>query len=320
MALSEFALIDRYFRNDATALQRPELVLGIGDDAALLAPKPNHELVLAVDTLVAGVHFPTDMAATQIGYRSLAVNLSDLAAMGAEPACFTLALTLPAADAEWLEGFSRGLFALAVPNSMPLVGGDTTRGPLTITVQVMGYVPCGEALRRDNAQPGDLIYVSGHPGDAAAGLALLADLEERTASLRQRFLRPQPRLQLGQALRSLAHACIDISDGLVADVGHIAARSQLGAAIDLGLLPLSQALQAQFDLPAAQRLALYGGDDYELCFCVAAAHRQRLHRLAQQLAVPLTCIGRMEQGAGVTLYGAEGVPLEREGHDGYQHF
>lgn len=320
MGLSEFELINRYFNSDDERLQRSELVLGIGDDAALLAPKPGHELVVAVDTLVSGVHFPADAGADDIGYRSLAVNLSDLAAMGAEPACFTLAITLPESNSEWLEGFSRGLFEMAKQHRVPLVGGDTTKGPLTISIQVLGYVPCGQALRRDGAQPGDLIYVSGYLGDAAAGLALANAQGTAPAYLQQRFLRPEPRLEAGLALRQFAHAAIDISDGLLADIGHIAERSGLSAAIELDKLPLSDALSSAFSQQQAQQFALCGGDDYELCFCSAPEHAEQLAAIAEQLKLPLTCIGQMREGAGVQLYDATGKRLETKDSMGYQHF
>ena len=230
--------------------------------------------MVTVDTIVAGVHFPPDTSAEDIGYRALAVNLSDIAAMGAMPAWATLALTMPAADESWLEGFCAGFFSLARAHDVTLIGGDTTAGPLTVTVQIMGHVPAGKALRRSGAQPGDLVFVSGHLGDAAAGLALIEKRADTSNAahrdfLIERFLRPVPRIGLGKALRGLASATIDISDGLGADLGHILEASGVGARIDPDRLPRSRALIETFEPMRAFELALSGGDDYELCFTLA---------------------------------------------------
>lgn len=266
MALGEFDLIRRYFTSLGVA---EGVALGVGDDGAVLDIPPGHQLVSVMDTLVAGVHFPEDTAPFDIGYRALAVNLSDLAAMGAEPRWFTLALTLPKADEAWLAGFAAGLRSLAERFGIALVGGDTTRGPLTITVQAEGLVPRGQVLKRSGARPGDGIYVTGTLGDAAAGLALhqgrLQADGDTAAFLRSRFFRPEPRVQTGLALRGLATACIDVSDGLLQDLGHVLAASGVGAKLDVDRLPLSAALDV---LPRqeAVKLALSAGDDYELCF------------------------------------------------------
>lgn len=284
MALGEFDLIRRYFTSLGVA---EGVALGVGDDGAVLDIPPGHQLVSVVDTLVAGVHFPEDTTPFDIGYRALAVNLSDLAAMGAEPRWFTLALTLPKVDETWLAGFAAGLRNLADRFGLALVGGDTTRGPLTITVQAEGLVPSGQALKRSGARPGDGIYVTGTLGDAAAGLALhqgSLQADDAADFLRGRFFRPEPRVQTGLALRGLATACIDVSDGLLQDLGHVLAASGVGARLDLACLPLSPALQT---LPRKEVLewTLSGGDDYELCFTLPAGVQMA------DIAVVATCIG-----------------------------
>jgi thiamine-monophosphate kinase len=318
MALSEFRLIQSYFEQHR--LGREDVVLGIGDDAALLRVPEGMLLVAAVDTLIAGVHFPENTPPSAIGHKALAVNLSDLAAMGAEPAWATLALSIPAADENFLQPFSDGLFALAGQFGVELVGGDTVRGPLVLTVQLHGFVPEGAALTRFDARPGDLLYVSGTLGDAAAGLALVQanapasvlDGEE-ARYLRERLDRPTPRIALGLALRGIASACIDISDGLCADVGHIMERSHLGCEIESRLLPLSRQLLALKGETAARELALHGGDDYELCFSVPAQREAELLRLALTLDVPLTRIGEITNEVGVLRVDSE--PVEGGGYD-----
>ncbi|MCB1663267.1 MAG: thiamine-phosphate kinase [Pseudomonadales bacterium] len=320
--MSEFELIKQYFDDSTAQKQCADLVLGIGDDGAIISPRPDHDLIVAVDTLVAGVHFLSEANPYDIGFRSLAVNLSDLAAMGAEPAWFTLALTLPGADEEWLKEFSRGLFELARSYQLPLIGGDTTRGPLTISIQVLGYVPSAQALCRDGAKVGDLIYVTGSLGDAAGGLRLLQNKESSLQDdyLQTRFLRPQARLKFGQCLRGLAHAAIDISDGLLADIGHITKRSGVGARVELARLPLSVQLKAVFGSERAIEMALSGGDDYELCFCVAPTQADKVAELAKQLGLAITCIGCVEAEPGIRLYNAQGEPVDSALAAGYQHF
>ena len=322
MPISEFELIKQYFDDSTAQKQCADLVLGIGDDGAIISPRPDHDLIVAVDTLVAGVHFLSEANPYDIGFRSLAVNLSDLAAMGAEPAWFTLALTLPGADEEWLKEFSRGLFELARSYQLPLIGGDTTRGPLTISIQVLGYVPSAQALCRDGAKVGDLIYVTGSLGDAAGGLRLLQNKESSLQDdyLQTRFLRPQARLKFGQCLRGLAHAAIDISDGLLADIGHITKRSGVGARVELARLPLSVQLKAVFGSERAIEMALSGGDDYELCFCVAPIQADKVAELAKQLGLAITCIGCVEAEPGIRLYNAQGEPVDSALAAGYQHF
>lgn len=318
--MGEFELIQRYFSSLTTASSG--VTLGIGDDAAILDIPAGEQLVVTVDTSNADVHFPADADAFAIGCRALAVNLSDLAAMGATPRWFTLSLTLPQVDERWLEHFSRGLAQLANEFSVALVGGDTTRGALALSIQAMGTVPRGTALRRSGAQPGDLVYVSGTPGDAAAGLACyqqrLAVAGAARDYLLRRYLQPTPRIALGLALRGIASSCIDVSDGLLADAGHIAERSAVALQLRADALPLSFALTA---LEPGQRLPwqLGGGDDYELCFTVPPAAASRVQRIAGQLALPLTCVGEVLAGAGVSCVDAAGAPLPT-GAAGFVHF
>jgi thiamine-monophosphate kinase len=314
MALSEFELIARYFASPDFVLPAPEgVVLGIGDDAAILRLPPGEDLLVSIDTLVAGVHFPPTVAPEYLGHRALAVNLSDLAAMGARPLWFTLALTLPAADETWLDGFSRGLAALARRVGIALVGGDTTRGPLSITVQVHGAAPEGRALRRDGARAGDEVWVSGHPGTAALGLRrLLAGAPATEAPVRV-FLLPEPRLGLGIALRGLASAAIDVSDGVLADAGHIAERSGVAIALECDWLPLGPELAALADRDDALALLLGGGDDYELCFTAPPACAAAITAAAARLGLPCTRIGRVLSGQGVACAGVAATA-------GYQHF
>jgi len=314
VALSEFELIARYFDSQDFALPEAEgVLLGIGDDAAILRLPPGEDLAVSIDTLVAGVHFPAASSPEQIGHRALAVNLSDLAAMGARPLWFTLALTLPEADETWLAGFSRGLAALARRHHVALVGGDTTRGPLSITIQVHGCVPPGLALRRDGARAGDDVWVSGHPGTAALGLRQLLAGGARDEAARV-FAAPAPRVALGLALRGLASAAIDVSDGLLADAGHIAARSGVAIALERERLPFSPQLESLADRDDACALALGGGDDYELCFTAPPRHGAAIAGAAADLGLACTRIGRVLAGQGATCAGF--VP--RTG--GYQHF
>jgi thiamine-monophosphate kinase len=263
------------------------------------------------------------MAPADIGYRALAVNLSDLAAMGAEPAWFSLALTLPQADEVWLEGFARGLLDLAVRFDMQLVGGDTTRGPLSVTVTAHGWVPAGQALRRSGARPGDGVFVSGSPGDAAAGLRLMlgkGDAEaDPGAELVRRFLRPEPRVALGQFLRGIASSAIDVSDGLVADLRHILEASGTGAEIHVDRLPISSALRACGNGDAAIECALAGGDDYELCFTVPVHREEMIRQWSPANPVALTRIGRIVADPGLRLLDAGGVAVDRH-ISGYAHF
>lgn len=315
MALNEFQLIERYFA--AGGLRREDVVLGIGDDAALLRVPPGMELAVSIDTLVEGVHFPAGTQAAAVGHKALAVGLSDLAAMGAEPAWATLSLSLPEADEDWLGGFASGLSALAGRYGVQLVGGDTVRGPLVVTLQVHGLVPAGQALRRRGARPGDRVYVTGTLGDAGLGLRLLRGELQATAAdtayARGRLDLPQPRVETGLALRGIASAAIDVSDGLAADLGHILEVGGVGAVIDASALPLSEALVRSVEPAAALELALTAGDDYELCFTVPAAKVEDLAGLS------CTCIGQIEAGCGLRVAAADGSPVPLD-HLGFDHF
>jgi thiamine-monophosphate kinase len=316
----EFSLIDRI--RERTAQGRDDVRLGIGDDAALLAVPAGQELVIAIDTLVEGVHFPRGTHAADIGWKALAVNLSDLAAMGATPAWALLALTLPKAEPAFIDDLANGFAELARSYRLALVGGDTTRGAFTLSVAVHGFVPPGQALLRAGAQAGDAIFVTGTLGDAAAGLALVQQgghEDARSAYLIGRLNRPTPRISAGLALRGLAHACIDISDGLLADLGHICEASGVGAEIDVSLLPRSSALLDLFDDAAARDFALSGGDDYELCFTVPSQHVATVQADLARLGCGATRIGRMVEGAGVRVRDAHGQWLEPN-HRGWDHF
>jgi len=322
MPISEFDIIARYF-SQATAA-RDDVVLGIGDDAALIDPPAGQQLAVAIDTLVAGVHFPLETDPYDIGWKALAVNLSDLAAMGAQPAWLTLSLTLEDPDERWLTAFSRGLSELARQAGVQLVGGDTTRGPLTVTVQVAGYLPPGQALMRQGAAPGDEIWVSGTLGDAALGLRLVQGELEASHSageqLCQRLNRPQPRLPLGIALRGIASSCIDISDGLLADLEHLCTAVDCGASLQYADLPLSSTARQLIETdPGLGDLPLIGGDDYELCFTAPAKWHGDIQALATQLVCPLTCIGRIELESGIRCFEQDGRPRSVTGQ-GYRHF
>ena len=328
--MAEFDLIERI---RARAIARDGVLLGIGDDAALLKVPAGHELVVTADTLNAGVHFPADAPPADIGWKALAVNLSDLASMGARPAWCTLSLSLPGDDTAWLDAFLDGFLGLADTHAVALVGGDTTRGPLSIAVTAMGWVEAGAALRRDGARPGDDVWVTGTLGDAAAalvlggyvpipldGVAMPVVEAGNAAALRARLARPAPRVAVGRALAGLAHACVDVSDGLLADLGHICRRSGVGAEIELARLPASPALRAAFaddELRAALQAA--GGDDYELCFSASTAAREAVARALEQAGTTGTRIGRITDGDGVRALAADGSPW-RPFRGGYVHF
>jgi thiamine-monophosphate kinase len=316
---SEFDLIAKYFTRPT-----PDAVLGVGDDCALIAPTPGMELAISTDMLVAGRHFtPTDGPGT-IGHKAMAVNLSDLAAMGAKPRFALLSIALPEADEKFLRGFAGGFFGLAQKYGVNVIGGDTTRsGLLTLNVTVIGEVPPGQALRRDAAKPGDDIWVSGTLGDAAAALAHhQGRLRLETAQAVQCFPRlfvPAPRVELGLALRGLAHAAIDVSDGFAADLGHILERSGVGAEVNFEHLPLSEALAPLLNDPAAQDCVLAGGDDYELVFTAPADTRKLVAALAAQLDLRLTRVGSITSDPGLrVLNHGEPMPLARAGFDHFQ--
>lgn len=322
--LGEFDLISRYFRRGAAPDDVQQgVILGIGDDAALLRLPEGSDLAAAVDTLVAGRHFPMATSAHSVGHRALAVNLSDMAAMGAMPAWATLALTMPSADAAWLQGFSDGFLQLAREHGVTLVGGDTTRGPLTVSVQILGSVPRGAALRRDGAKAGDVLAVSGPLGDSGAGLKFATcaprDVDRGAVdALIRRFDYPTPRVQLGLAARHIASAAMDISDGLVGDLPKLAAASGLHAHVHVEQLPLSTALRAAASESEAREWALAAGDDYELLLAASPAMYPKLEAAASRLNLTLQIIGELSSGSGVSwsLRGAPYTPAAA----GYDHF
>jgi thiamine-monophosphate kinase len=329
-ALSEFELIDRFFRRPA-----PGAVLGVGDDAALLAPTPGCELAVSVDMLVSGRHFFADVDPEALGHKTLAVNLSDIAAMGATPRWALLAGALPDADPAWIDAFARGFFKLADVHGVDLVGGDTTRGPLNLCVTILGEMPAGQALRRSGAGVGDSIWVSGVLGDAALALAhRLGKVELDAVDLAQcepALLRPEPRVRLGLRLRGMASAAIDISDGFAADLGHVLDASRVGAMVDVDALPRSKALRRLVDgnrdgdqdsRSLARKLAtsclLAGGDDYELCFTAGNDRDAAIAALAAELGLALSKVGEITSGSGLVLRDRRGesLPLPR----GFDHF
>ena len=320
MAESEFDIIRHYFAGHRAG--RGDVLAGIGDDAALLQVPSGRVLAVCMDTLVAGVHFPPNTAAAAIGHKALAVNLSDLAAMGAEPAWATLALTVPDNDPAWLAAFSDAFFALADRYAVQLVGGDTTHGPLTITVQAHGFVIPGQALRRQGARPGERIYVTGTLGDAGLALRMNAPGESR---LRERLDFPQPRIEAGLLLREYASAAIDISDGLLADLGHLLEGDRLGASLQIDALPRSDAFLAVMQAMDPQRrrlfheLPLSAGDDYELCFTVAEKFCGELEERFAGIPGGCRWIGVVETAPGVRCYTDDGTPY-RPAETGYQHF
>lgn len=309
MALAEFNLIKQFFTRPA---KRGGTQLSVGDDCALLAVPEGFELAITVDTMVEGVHFFADVDPKHLGHKLLAVNLSDLASMGAEPVAVTLALTMPKVDMLWLEGFAQGLFALADKYAVDLIGGDTTSGPLTLTIQAMGLVPRQQALRRSAAKVGDLIYVTGRIGDAGLGLKIKQGyVGGNGLPALERFNTPEPRVAEGLKIRSVANACVDISDGLAADLGHILEKSAVGARLDYQKIPVSDAVMEYINDTRDWRMPLIAGDDYELCFTVAPEN-------VEKLSIDCTCVGIIEQ--------EQGLRLERAGQvsdfvvGGFEHF
>lgn len=323
--MGEFELIRRHFQRPGVALPG-QVALGIGDDCALLQPAPGHQLAISCDMLVEGRHFFADVDPAALGHKALAVNLSDLAAMGARPLGFTLALALPSANDAWLGALAQSLFALADAYACPLVGGDTTRGPLNLCVTVFGELLPGQALRRSAAQPGDDLYLSGRTGEARLALELLQGtpwaLQHAAPGalprLRERLERPTPRVALGRALAGLAHAALDVSDGLAGDLGHILLASAVGAEIHQALLPVAPDLQA---LPAAWQLdcLLNGGDDYELLFTAAPTDRAAIEAAAQASQTPVQRIGQISAAPGLRLLDAGGQPVALAPR-GFDHF
>ncbi|MCH4996947.1 thiamine-phosphate kinase [Pectobacterium carotovorum] len=322
MVEGEFDLIARYFNRVRSS--RRDVELGIGDDCALLTVADKQMLAVSTDTLVSGVHFLPDIDPADLGYKSLAVNLSDLAAMGADPAWLSLAITLPKSNSQWLSAYSDSLFELLDYYGMQLVGGDTTRGPLSLTLTIHGLVPVGRALTRRGARIGDWIYVTGSLGDSAAGLAILqntlhVDDEETRQRLIQRHLRPQPRILQGQALRDLASSAIDLSDGLISDLQHILKASECGARINLDAIPQSDWLRGCVGEEQALRWALSGGEDYELCFTVPEINRGALELALGHLGADYTCIGQIGPSSEGLRFFRDNKATELN-WKGYDHF
>jgi thiamine-monophosphate kinase len=323
--MTEFDVIAHYFSQNFP--KRTDVILGIGDDAALCTMPFGMQLAVSIDTLVECVHFPITTPPEDIGYKALAVNLSDMAAMGATPAWMTLALTCPKVNETWLKRFSQGLLELAQSAQVSLIGGDTTQGPLTITLQISGFVPAGQALRRHGAQPGDGIYVTGTLGDAGLGLALIQGppsllegargMDREREFVKSRLNRPRPRLKIGQALRGIASSAIDISDGLVADLGHILNASGVGATLQLENLPLSNALHDYLSLEQAWYFALSAGDDYELCFTVPPSKEKVLQDALETKTY--IRIGTIEKESGLRCLDGKGRAFVPK-RPGYQHF
>lgn len=317
--MNEFDLIERYFMKD---LGGYGVSLGVGDDCALLQPPVAKSLAVSMDTLVGGNHFPKNADPELIAERCVRVNVSDLAAMGAEPLWYSLGLTIPSADKHWLEGFSRGLFQAANLYNCVLIGGDTTRGPLSITLQMFGAVPLESALTRGGAKPGDAVYVTGYVGDGAAAVAVIKqELQVGKAAFNyfmSHYYRPTPRIAEGQLLRGLASAAVDVSDGLMADLGHICKASGVGAAIDLERIPVSEALKKLATQEQMVKWALSGGDDYQLCFTVPEEKAEQLGRYIEQEKIAATQIGEIIRGNDVTcLNQGKIVKVEKTG---FQHF
>ncbi len=315
---SEFDLIKRYFNRP-----QPDAVLGVGDDAALVQVSPGMQLAISADMLVAGTHFYADIDPWMIGWKSMAVNISDMAAMGAQPRWATLAIALPKADEIWVARFAEGFFACAEQFDVALIGGDTTRGPLTISVQIMGEIAPGQSLLRSNAHVGDDLWVSGQLGDAALALAAIqgrfplseTELYACSPALHQ----PQPRVALGRALQGLAHSALDISDGLLADLGHILERSKVGAEVWLKAIPQSNTVSAHSHQNEVQSMILSGGDDYELCFTAPAKNRHRIAEIGQKLGLTMAIIGQITASPTLTVLGLDNTPLTLKEH-GFDHF
>lgn len=321
MSITEFSLIEKYFYR--LKAQRKDVALGIGDDCALLKVPEGQLMAITVDTLVEKTHFLPSTSPEDLAWKAISVNLSDLAAMGAEPAWLSLALTLPTADESWLEAFSNSFFECADYYDIQLVGGDTTSGPLAVTIQAMGFTPPAAALKRSGTKPGDLICVTGNLGDAGLGLAIslnkhtcLTSKHEET--LKARFNRPTPRVAEGIALRNLASSAIDLSDGLAGDLMHILEASEVGAAIELDSLPLSEALLAECDHQQAIQYALASGDDYELCFTLAEENLEKLENAFKSTSSKFTQIGRIVGGTEL-IYTSKGKQVELI-LSGYEHF
>lgn len=319
--MTEFDIIKKYFATQTE--HRSDVIHGIGDDAAVVKMPQDHELVITTDTLVSGIHFSESTLPDDIGYKSLAVNLSDLAAMGATPAWATMALTIPQANEDWIQHFCDGFFTLAHRYQVQLIGGDLTHGPLSITVQAMGFVPAGKAILRSGSKPADLIYVTGTIGDAGLALRSIQEKIQPHSSyqhyLMGRLNRPEPRVENGKLLRDIARAAIDISDGLAADLNHLLEESQVGAIIDIDQLPMSPELKHSLSYEEAIALALTAGDDYELCFTIPADKRDELEKKLSSIPCRFTYIGKVTEQPGLNLCYQDGRNYNGPVL-GYQHF
>lgn len=319
--MPEFELINQYFKS--TTVQRDDVLLGIGDDCAILSPPPGKQLAVSTDTLISGIHFPENTSAQDIGYKALAVNLSDLAAMGAEPAWASLAISLPNADESWVSEFMLGFNQLASKYNVALIGGDTTRGPLSITVSVTGFLDTTKSLKRCNAKVGDVIFVTGNLGDARMGLeALLGNISLSSQDTKNYFLaclnRPEPKLTIGQLLTNYPVAAIDLSDGLLADLNHICIASSTGASIQLDKIPLSKQLLNVCNNEPNWAMICNAGDDYELCFTCSPENIEDLSCDLKQFNIEIFAIGEIDNSTGVTCY-LEGKAYSEVG-SGYNHF
>ncbi len=316
--MDEFEIIRRYFERETRA---DDVRVGVGDDGAVLIPSQDRDLISVVDTLVSGIHFPATLAAADIGYRSVAVNLSDVAAMGARPKWMTLALSLADSEAAWLDGFARGLFEAADEHELALVGGDTTRGSETvISIQIIADVEPGKAMLRGGAQPGDAIYVTGTVGDAAAGLSILQSglpHSDDVDFLIRRFARPAARVAAGEAIASIAHAAIDLSDGLYSDLEKLLEASDVSGTLELADIPLSSHIANLMGADDAMRFALGGGDDYELCFTARVAD-QEISQIAHRVGVAITRVGQVAEGGGLRCT-RDGVEYNYQ-DTGYRHY
>lgn len=319
--MNEFDLIKKYFARAYP--HRDDVIRGIGDDAALVNVPQGIELAITTDTLISGIHFLENTLPYDIGYKALAVNLSDLAAMGATPRWITLAITLPEPNEPWIQAFCNGLFTLANHHQVQLIGGDLTHGPLSITIQAMGWIPSGKALLRSGAKPADLIYVTGTLGDAGLALRYLQKqihLEKaHQVDLISKLNRPEPRILVGESLREIAHSAIDISDGLAADLGHILEESQVGAVLYVDQLPLSPAMQHTLSPEQAIQFALTAGDDYELCFTVPIEKQTLLEKTLASISCSYTCVGKITSEPELNLCYQDGKKYHGTLH-GYQHF
>jgi thiamine-monophosphate kinase len=312
--IAEDELIERFFCHAGST--RADVILGIGDDAAVLAPPAGQHIVSTVDTINEGVHFPAGLPARFIGHRAMAVNLSDLAAMGAEPAWASLSLSIPDSDEEWLAEFADGLLGLADRFGVALTGGDTVRGPLSISVNLQGFVQPGQQITRAGARPGDAIFITGATGEAAAGLEKLRT-HSYSGTLAEKFLRPEPRVKIGRDLVGYASSAIDLSDGLGVDLGRLMKASGTAAMLDLDRVPLSNCILEEMDRDRARALALAGGDDYELCFTLPQANKALARKIARKHSLAVTCVGEVMSGSGVTLCG-EGADAGMP--NSWQHF